>query len=536
MKRLLLIPLAIIMIAGMCFTGACGPSGPVEGTTLRTAVADFGYESMDPIFYESLWGWMMYDSLLRWDENGNFIGGVADTWEVSPDGCTWTFHIHEGITFHNGEPLTAEDVKFSVDRFGDVAVDYEGDTQVSSNPWSLYISAGYNKVDSIVVDEYTYQFVSDHPEPAQAIVFAWTRILPKDYFEEVGQDGFRAHPIGSGPWKYVDFVSKTKITLEANADYWREDEIPSYQYYEEYMVPELATRIAMLKAGEVDIAVIDADRIQGLLDEGFETAELMPPGTCSMVFQGTWLPDAGATGDIRVRQAMSYALNRQEICDTYFSGFAVPGAQFYMYPGCYGWSDELLPDPYDPAEAEDLLAQANYPDAFDDPVIHFYTTAVPGLAGGQDLVLLLISYWEAVGLQVEMEVVDSTIFTSYIFHGFVGRMESGEPNVGWIGMWNYQAFFNSTYHCANMYCTTGIHQAGNDPQLDALYRKATTELDPDLAVQYYNDFQVYARSTYVNVGVAQPQNLMVYDPETVGKWAGRTWVSYWDCVNGIKQP
>jgi ABC-type transport system substrate-binding protein len=207
-----------------------------------------------------------------------------------------------------------------------------------------------------------------------------------------------------------------------------------------------------------------------------------------------------------------------------------------MYPGCYGWSDALLPDPYDPAKAQQLLAEANYPDAFPDPVIHCYTTSFAGLAGGQDLWLLLISYWEAVGLQVQLEVVDATIFTSYIFHGFVGRMQSGEPNVGWVGMWNYQAFFNCTYHSANMYTTKGIHQAADDAQADALYLKATTELDLKKAAQYFNDFQVYVRSLYVNVGVAQTDNFYVYNPETIGKWNGRNWVSYWDCVNGIEQP
>jgi len=508
--------------------GSCGGGGPKVGSTITNAVADFGYESMDPIFYGSLWGWQMYDSLLRWDEGGNFIAGVADSWTVSEDGLTWTFKIHEGIKFHNGDPLTAADVKFSVDRFGD--------TKVSSNPWSRYISADYNKKDSVIVDDYTYKFVSDHPEPAQAIVFAWTRILPKKYFETVGQDEFRKHPVGSGPWKFAEFVSKTRCKLEANANYWREDEIPAYQYYVELMVPELATRIAMLKTGEADMATIDYDRIPDLVKDGFATESLLPPGTCSLCFQGTWLPGAGPTGDIRIRQAMSYALNRQEICDTFFSGYAKPGAQFYMYPGGYGWSDALAPDPYDTTKAKALLKEAGYPEKFSNPTIHIYTTAAAGLGGGQDLVLLFINYWKAIGLDVKIEVVDATIFTSYIFHNFAGRIMEGEKNVGWIGIWNYQAFFNSTYHAANMYCSYGIHGTGNDPKADELYLKATKELDPQKAVQAFNDFQVYVRSMYVNVGVTQPDNLVVYNPETVGKWEGRTWVSFWDAVNGIKQP
>lgn len=526
MKRFLLIPLAIIILAGL-FIPACGPSGPVVGTTIRVAVGDFANESTDPINLESLWGWMMYEALLRWDEAGNIIPGVADSWTFDASTSTYTFKIHEGITFWNGEALTAEDVKFSMDRFSDMSQ--------SSNPWSYYLSTLYNQVETRVVDDYTFQFVQDHPEPSQLVIMAWVRILPKDYYESVGMDEFRAHPIGSGPWKFVELVPETTFKLEANTEYWRTDEIPAFQYYLEYQVPEQATRIAMLKTGDVDIAFVDYDRIQDLVDEGFTALDVGVPGTTSLCIQGAWLPDAGPVGDIRVRQALSFALDRQEICDTWFSGFAEPGGQFYMYPGGYGWSDDLAADPYDPEKAEALLAEANYPDAFDDPVIHCYTTAAGGLSGGPDFFLLLMDYWEDVGLQVELEVLDATIWNNYMFS--FTRLQGGEENVGWIFNWNYQAFFNSTYQCANMYTSVGVHNSGdNGATADELYAKAANETDPELAAQYYNEFQIYARSLYTNIGVAQVDQMLVYDPDTIGGFEGRTWVSYWDSTYGIQQP
>ena len=255
MKKYLFIPLVIILLAGMCFGGVSCKEGLVLGTTITNAVADFANESTDPINLESLWGWMMYDSLLRWDEDGIIIPGVADEWVFDEATSTWTFTIHQGITFHNGDPLTAYDVKFSIDRFSDMSQ--------SSNPWSYYLSTLYNQVETRVVDDYTFQFVQDHPEPSQLVIFAWVRILPKDYYESVGMDVFRAHPIGSGPWKFVELISDTKVTFEANTDYWREDEIPHFQYYVEYEVPELATRVAMLETGEADIAAVDYDQIPG---------------------------------------------------------------------------------------------------------------------------------------------------------------------------------------------------------------------------------------------------------------------------------
>jgi peptide/nickel transport system substrate-binding protein len=561
MKKLLLIPIAIMVIAGVilssCGTPAATTPSPTATTptattptattptattptattptattptatkpapygTITAVSADFGYESTDPVFYESLWGWSWYDSLLRWDQDGNFIAGVADSWSL--DGNVWTFNIHHGIKFHNGDDLTAYDVKFSVDRFGDMTL--------SSNPWSYYISAAYNKVDSVVVDDYTFQFISDHPEPAQAIVFAWTRILPKNYYESVGMDGFRANPIGSGPWKFKELVTKQRMVMEANTDYWRPDEIPAYQYYVELMVPEQATRIAMLKTGECDIAyAIDYDRLPDLQASGFTIMNQPgPPGTSSLCIQGSWFESAGPVHDIRIREALSYALNREEIVDTWYQGYGDPTAgQFYMYPGCFGWNEALRLDSYDPQKAKDLMAAAGYPDAWADPTIHIYTTAA-----GQDYILLLMGYWQDVGLDVQLEVVDSTIYTSYFFN--FTRIKDGDPNVGWIFTWTFQSFFNCMYHSSNMYTSWGVHNVGNDPTADELYLKAANETDPLLSAQYFGEFQAYVRDLYVNIGICTFDSLVIYNPNTIGAWTGRNWVSLQDALNGIQHP
>jgi len=485
-------------------------------------VADFGQESTDPIFYESTWGWSWSDPLLRWDENGKFIPWVAESW--TQDGNVWTFKIRKDIRFHNGDPLTAEDVKFSVDRFGDMAI--------SSNPWSRYISKAYNKVDSKVLDPYTYQFTSDHPEPAQAIVFAWTRILPKNYFEKVGQDGFRKHPIASGPWKFVELVTESSIKFEANTDYWYKPGIPQFKYYVSLQVPEEATRLAMLQTGEVDVAIgITNDRLPEMTKKGFKTQSLGPPGTSSLCIQGSWLgtENAGPTGDIRVRQAMSFALDRQEICDTWYAGYAVPGAQFYMYPGCFGWDDALNPDKFDAAKAKALLKEANYPAAFKDPKIHIFCTAAT-----QDYHLLLMDYWKKVGLDVTLDVVDAGIYNGYFFN--FKRLQAGDPNVGWIFTWSYQSFFNCMYHSANMYTSTGVHNVGGDPEADALYKKAASEPDNAKSAQYFADFQKFVKTKYWNIGIARFDSLYLYNPKTIGKFTGFTWIGFEDCLNCIQKP
>ena len=208
------------------------PAKIVPTGTLRVAAQDFSWESMDPIYYESTWGWSMYDTLVTWDPAGNYIPNVAESWTISPDGKTWTFKIRKDIKFWDGTPLTAADVKFSVDRFGGAD---------STNPWSRYISEAYNKAGSALIDDYTFQFVSARPEPAQIIAFAWTRILPKAYFEKVGKEGFQKAPMGSGPWKFVSHIAKTSVTMEANTNYWIPSRVPKFKTFINLLVPEEAT-------------------------------------------------------------------------------------------------------------------------------------------------------------------------------------------------------------------------------------------------------------------------------------------------------
>ena len=540
MKKWLAIPLVLlitlVMILGSCGTTTkttapitttppkttappvttTGPAAPTG--TIRYAMTDFSYESTDPIYYESFWGWSMYDQLISWDVNGNYIGAVAESWTVSADGNTWTFKIRKGIKFWDGTPLTAADVKFSVDRFG---------SDESTNPWSYYLNFKYNKVSSAVIDDYTFQYVTAHPEPALKIPFAWTRILPKAYFEKLGQDGFRAKPMGSGPWKFVEHTQETSFTLEANTDYW--GQVPAYQFCKQIQVPEESTQVAMLQRMEVDLITVNMDRLVSLQKAGWKTIELGYPNLFNINFQGTWLEKAGPTHDIRIRQAMSYALNRQQLCDTYFHGNADPTlGEWFIQPGGYGWTDALRNDPFDLAKAKALLAMANYPKAYADPSIHIYTTAA-----SLDLTQLLQAYWKDAGLQVKIEVVDSMVNGTYFFN--FQRITGKEPNTGWIFPWYYGTVANSIYHCSNMYCSWGAHNTSNDKHADELYKAATSELDEAKALKLWQEFRVYAKTLYLDVGICGVKPLMIVGP-MLGEFTGKTWISIADCLNGIQHP
>jgi ABC-type transport system substrate-binding protein len=459
-----------------------------EGT-LRVAVSTFGYETFDQIVGESFWDAMICDQIITYDDKGNIVGGVCESYSLSPDGLTWTFKVRKGIKFHDGTPVTSADVMFSVQHF--ISPD-------STNPWSPYLSRNLDTMSAPDPDTFVYK--TNKPEPPLVVPFADVYVIPKDYFEKNGQDYFRKHPMGSGPWKYIDgsLVSGEKIEFEANTDHWLV--IPTFEKLIEYCIPEESTQVAALKAGEVDIvAGLSIDRTIELRDAGFKLVEVPRPTLSNIAFPGTWITD-GPTSDIRVRQAMSYSINRQEICDTYYKGLAYPGGRFFMDEYTWGWDPSWKPDPYDPEKAKQLLAEADYANKWADyeTIINVQTPGGTTL----DLMQILASYWEKVGIKTKIVLNDAMVQLGLFF-------VRGTASAGSVIPWVWPGAPNSVYHCANMYTSTGVHSTGNDPKADELYNKAAYELDPVKALQYWRDFQNYAYNMWVNVGLNEIKSYWV---------------------------
>jgi ABC-type transport system substrate-binding protein len=495
-----------------------GPSEPEEPEepygTLRVSMPNFAYETFDYIEWESFFGWSLYDPLVTWNRDLDFVPAIATGWEVSEDALTWTFTIRDDVYFHNGDKLTSADVMFSIEHMQD---------PTSTNPWSPYLS--YNFDSHYCPDETTYVYKTVEPEHPLIMCFASTRILPKDYIETNGWDYFKEHPIGSGPWKYVEFISGDHITMEANSDHWRTP--PHFKTLIQYVVPEEATQIAMLKRDEVDIITgISLDRALELGEEGWRLVEALVPMGSNVIMPGTWLTD-GPTSDIRVRRALAAAIDYQEICDTLFHGYAEPGGRFFHYPGMFGWDDSWQPEQYDPALAASLLAEAGYPDAFDDPVIHIYIQT--GTPPTPDLFQILQGYWTAAGIQTDITMVDAFEMAGLFFFGAL----EGD-NIGAIIPWVYgNSWPTNVYHSKNMYCPGGVHSTSNDATALELYLKAVNEPDPDLVEQYYSEFLSYVHDElFINFGVCLiwPQNIV--GPE-IGDFGWGQWMDIADSYADI---
>ena len=280
---------------------------------------------------------------------------LAESWSASEDGLTYDFALRGGVQFHNGAPVTAEDVKFSFDRYHGASYALMKDRVAAvETPDPLRVIF---KLKQPWPDFLTFY--------AGATGAGW--IVPKKYVEAVGDDGFRKAPIGAGPYKFVSFTPGVELVLEAFDQYWRKP--PSVKRLVLKVIPDEATRLAALKAGEVDIAY----SIRGELAEqlqripGLTMKPVVLQGAFWLYFPEQWDPKS-PWYDLRVRKAANLALDRKTINQALTLGYShVTGSilpdnfEFYWAP----------PAPvYDPAKAKQLLAEAGYPGGFD---AGFYT-------------------------------------------------------------------------------------------------------------------------------------------------------------------
>ena len=495
-------------------TGAAAAAATAPTGTLRYANADFSNESTDPINLESVWGFAMYDSLLTFDPQGNVVGNLAENYNLTADGLTWTFKIRQGVKFHNGDPLTADDVVFSLQRFG---------SKDSTNPWSPYILKNSESITA--TDSSTVVYKAQRPEWPLKIPFAWTRILPKNYFLQTGQDGFRTNPVGTGPYKFSRWVPKTSMEFDANTDYW--GPTPQWAHVTETFVPEEATRVAKLERGDVDIiGALSFDRMVELKNKGFRLQQVGLPTVANLSFPATWMSQ-GPTSDIRIRQAMSYAINRQEVCDTFYKGFAKPGGWWFWCEQTWGYdASQWTPDPYDPAKAKQLLADAGYPGKFTPQTVTLFTNAVMA-----DLMQILQGYWQNVGLNSDIQIVDSPVWLSL---SFVRVKTATDKQVGGVMPWVNPAFFNNVYHSANLFTSGGTRSTGNDPKADQMYQAAVTELDDTKAKQLWQQMMHYGYDTmWVNIELVEVPTLFVAGPG-VGAFTYKQNLSLQDAYVGIQ--
>ena len=287
----------------------------------------------------------LYDNLVMRDEHLNLAPGLAMSWQLVND-KTWQFKLRQGVVFHNGDPFTAEDVKFSLER------------AIADNPrTSVY--AALNTIERIdILDPSTVNLITRHPDPLlpTRLSYYGGMMLPKQYYGKAGMDGFRKEPIGTGPIKFVEWKKNERLVFEANKRYWRTPIPYDKVIYKPY--PETAARLAALLAGEVDfITAVPPDQVEVIDKSGTAKVE----GALYAGFFGyTMNVKIPPLDNKLVRQAMHYALDRQAIVKKLWRGRGVVPNDAYPNVDKLGYDPKKSPFEYNPRKAKELLAQAGY--------------------------------------------------------------------------------------------------------------------------------------------------------------------------------
>ncbi len=269
---------------------------------------------------------------------------LAVRWE-NPNPTTWRFHLRRGVKFHNGDPLTAEDVKFTVD------------TQLANKGSSINAYLGPTE-GARVIDPYTIEITTKTPFPPLLFNLTRLHILPRAY-DKLGAEAFAAKPIGSGPYRFVEWPRGQRIVLDVNPDYWGGQATPKRLVFRPIVDP--STRAAELRAGGVDIVSNPPIPQVKELSTG-DTTIMTVPGARVIAYPMNTLQKP--LNDVRVRRALNYAVDREAIVKSLLQGYGKTTGQPFS-SGWLGYDPEIKPYPYDPAQAKKLLAEAGYASGFE---------------------------------------------------------------------------------------------------------------------------------------------------------------------------
>jgi peptide/nickel transport system substrate-binding protein len=385
----------------------------------------------------------MHDAVVKPMPGNLLTPSLAESWTVSPDQKTYEFKLRQGLKFHNGDPFTAEDVKFSFQR--------------------AKAKILHEKVrDVVIVDPYRVRFVLQEPWPDFMTFYGtfvsgagW--VVPKKYIEQVGIEGFKKHPIGLGPYKFVSYTPGIELVMEAYEGYWRK--MPSVKRLVYKSVPDATTRLALLKRGEVDVAyLIDSAMAEDVKrDPNLKLAFSGGIGTMYLDFFDMWDPKS-PWADRRVRLAANYAIDRRALSDAETVGASPPTGN--VIPKTFEFALPLEPYPYDPAKAKQLLAEAGYPNGFDGGDLYPWP---PYFSTGE----AITTYLAAVGIKTRVRTMERAAFYAALatkkLHGLCMCVNA--------------VYGNASSRLSETVPKDGAFAYGSFPDVDALYTQQARETD-----------------------------------------------------------
>jgi peptide/nickel transport system substrate-binding protein len=388
----------------------------------------------------------IHDALVRPYPGYKMGLSLAESWKESPDGKTYEFKLRAGLKFHNGDPLTTEDVKFSFDRYKGAA--------------SKVLHDAVREVE--IVSPLVVRFHLKEPWPDFMTFFGTTAsaagiVVPKNYLMKVGDDGFQKHPIGAGPYKFVSHKPGIEVVLEANTGYWRR--VPNVKTIVMKSVPEATTRAVMLKSGESDMSVVldgpDAEDIKR--DPRMQLVASKHASIFWIEFTEQWDPKS-PWHDKRLRLAVNHALHRSQINEAACLGFCPPAG--VIVPRVMDFALQVEPPAFDLPRAKQLLAEAGYPNGLDAGEF----AAIPGFPTVAESV---VNYLNAAGIRVRLRQMErATFYATWKEKKLRGLFMTAVGNSG-----------NAASRVESFIQSKGAYAYGGYPDIDDLFLQQARERD-----------------------------------------------------------
>ncbi len=366
---------------------AANPNGEFKGAIHWALSADW----LDPAVNSGLAIstylplYLFHDALIKAMPEGLYTPCLAESWTISPDSKVYEFKLRRGVKFHNGDTMTSEDVVFGFKR-------YKG-------AQAKFLHDRIERVEAI--DPYLVRITFKEPFPdfldyllPGSTTIGW--VVPKNYLEKVGDAGFKKHPIGCGPYKFVEFVAGVKLVGEAFEQFWRK--VPHIKRMEFLIIIDPATRLAMLRRGEVDMATYLTDVFYEDVKKDPKLKLISPwsPARWFVYMAAQW--DAKSPwADPRVRKAASLAVDRKTLADVQMPGCDPIGS---LHLQGDPMAMNIPADPYDPEKAKQLLAEAGYPKGFYGGKFYPYDGGL-WKYGEQ-----VANYWKAIGITVDIVLLE----------------------------------------------------------------------------------------------------------------------------------
>src|SRR5215467_3559067 len=482
LRGLALVLVTVLGLGGLSAARAQAPAGQMTLVYNISIVPRW----FDPAESEGLvtpfvFYYAIHDALVKPMPGNASAPCLAESWTASPDGLTYEFVLRKNVRFHDGETVTADDVKFSFER-------YHG---ASAKTLKEHVAS----VD--IVDPLRVRFRLKRPWPDFMTFYAspatgagW--IVPKKYVERVGDEGFKKAPVGAGPYKVVRFKPGVELTLEAHEQFWRKT--PSVKTLVLRSIPDESVRLAMLKRGEADIGYV----FRGALAEELRrTAGLtLKPYYLALpvwyVFTEQWDPKS-PWADRRVRLAANLAIDRQAVNQAETLGLSKVTASIIPQNFEFSWPAPTYP--FDPKRARQLLAEAGYPNGFDAGTI---TVDVSNASFAE----AVTSYFGAVGIRATIRPMERGAFFK----------EYGDKRLKHVIQSTSAAFGNAATRLDAFVAGGGLFTYGTYPDIEGLIREQSTELDRGKREAILHRIQQLIHEKVMYAPLMEPAILAGYGP------------------------